>query len=132
MLRNFWHSAELTLALAFTNKNYIQQEPKIISCFIIKRNWFCVFNNNNNNHNNNNRYLETLPIENYITAFTKTEMHNKQQNLIGKATYTMFEKNEKRRKDWTGKRCVFRSCLNWSVDLAALMKEGMLFHAVDA
>ena len=49
----------------------------------------------NNNNNNINRYLETFPIENYITALTKTEMHNKQQNLIGKATYTMFEKNEK-------------------------------------
>ena len=27
----------------------------------------------NNNNNNSNRYLETLPIENYITALTKTK-----------------------------------------------------------
>ena len=58
----------------------------------------CLIINNININNNNNRYLETLPIENYITALTKTEMHNKQQNLNGKATYTMFEKNGKRRK----------------------------------
>ena len=39
-----------------------------------------------------------LPIENHITALTKTEMHIKQQNLSGKATYTMFEKIRKREK----------------------------------
>ena len=65
----------------------------------------------NNNNNNINRYLETFPIENYITALTKTEMHNKQQNLIGKATYTMFEKQEKKGKSLNREEMCFQKFL---------------------
>ena len=57
--------------------------------------------NNNNNNNNSNKYLETLPLENYITAFfPKLKLGRTNNKMLSEKLhmYTMLEKNEKKRK----------------------------------
>ena len=46
----------------------------------------------------------------------------------------MFEKNKESKQgkvNYAGKRYVFKSFLNWSVEFAALIIEGIWFHSLD-